>query len=97
MSIINISNSSSNYERNCAKQKNANSQSQQMEQMALFVTETYEINKSNEVFISSYNSISNKFGWSPLYRTIIASNNEATVELLKMGADPNKPNNVLNF
>ena len=50
--------------------------------LKLFVENPEEINTKNEV------------GWTPLYRTIVADNCQATEILLEMGADPNLKSNV---
>lgn len=52
--------------------------------LKLFVENIEEINTKNDV------------GWTPLYRTIVADNCQATEILLEMGADPNVKSNV-NF
>lgn len=63
------------------KQKNENSINK--EQITkLFVEDIEEIDAKNNV------------GWTPLYRTIVADNFQATKILLEMGADPNIKSNV---
>ncbi len=52
--------------------------------LKLFVDNIEEINTKNDV------------GWTPLFRTIVADNTQATEILLENGADPNVKSNV-NF
>lgn len=50
-----------------------------------------------KLFLHQDENIDNKneCGWTPLYRTIVADNSEATEIFLEMGANPNIPSNVL--
>ena len=48
----------------------------------LFCTYKSEINNQNEN------------GWTPIYRSVLSNNLEALEELLKLGANPNIPNNM---
>ena len=57
-----------------------------------------EISESSPVytFCKSISEINNKTenGWSPVYRAIMANNKKVLQELLKLGANPNIPNNL---
>ena len=56
------------------------------------------IDPSSQVYIfcklKSEINAQNENGWTPIYRSIIANNLEALYELLKIGANPNIPNNL---